>query len=432
MSSPKDIFSHQPVLSRIGGPLDRRAFLGVSSSALVMTALGLSAARGQDIAKVTAAQNDKSMTDPGPENDGLKDISPNSFMPPPTDHGEAPEFWNSFSVAHRRIQPGGWTRQVTVDSFPISKDIAGVNMRLTAGGIRELHWHAAAEWAIMLAGNARITALDLEGRGFVKDVKKDDLWFFPPGVPHSIQGLEPDGCEFLLVFDDGNFSEGNTTLITDWLRHTPPEVLAKNWGVGEDALKELYTVPAEGLFIFQEAVPGPLEEDRSAIAGSKGVSPVAFDFEMSSMDPTYTFKGGEVRIVDSKNFPVTTTTMAHVIVKPGGLRELHWHPNANEWQYFIKGKGRMTLFFTGGKARTMDFAAGDVGYVPVTFGHYIENTGDEDLIFVEMFKNPHFSNLALSEWVTHAPPELMMNHLRISKETLEAIPKGNAAVVPVS
>jgi len=411
--------------------LDRRKFIGAGSSALIVTALALSRAQAQDIEKVVEAQHDKSVTDPGPENNALKDISPNSFLPPPTDHGEAPEFWNSFSVAHRRVQPGGWTRQVTVEDFPISKDIAGVNMRLTAGGIRELHWHEAAEWALMLSGKARITAMDMEGRGFVKDVVKDDLWFFPPGIPHSIQGLEPDGCEFLLVFDNGNFSEGNTTLITDWVRHAPREVLAKNWGVSDKALDDLYTLPAEGLFIFQKAVPGPLEDDQRAIAGSKGLSPVAFDFPMHSMAPTYKTKSGEVRVVDAQNFPVTTTSMAHVIVKPGGLRELHWHPNANEWQYFIQGKGRMTVFFTAAKARTMDFNAGDVGYVPQTFGHYIENTGDTDLIFIEMFKASHFQDLSLSTWVTHAPPQLMMDHLRISAATLKAIPSANSSVVPV-
>jgi oxalate decarboxylase len=416
---------------QLGSPgLDRRKFIGAGSSALVMAALALSRAQGQDIQKVEIAQHDKSMTDPGPENDGLRNISPNGFLPPPTDHGEAPEFWNSFSVAHRRVQPGGWTRQVTVEDFPISKDIAGVNMRLTAGGIRELHWHEASEWALMLSGNARITALDLQGRGFVKDVAKNDLWFFPPGVPHSIQGLEPEGCEFLLVFDNGNFSEGNTTLITDWLRHTPPEVLAKNWGVSDQALTDLYTVPTEGLFIFQKGVPGPLDDDRHAISGAKGVSPVAFDFPMHSMAPTITTKSGEVRIVDGGNFPVTTTSMAHVTVKPGGLRELHWHPNANEWSYFLQGTGRMTVFFTAAKARTMDFRAGDIGYVPQTFGHYIENTGDTDLVFIEMFKANRFQDLSLSDWVTHAPPQLIMDHLRISQETLQAIPHANNAVVP--
>jgi len=396
----------------------------------MLSALALSRVHAQEIPKVIEAQHDSSVTDPGPENSSLSEISPDGFVPPPTDHGEAPEFWNSFSVAHRRIQPGGWTRQVTVEDFPISKDIAGVNMRLTAGGIRELHWHEAAEWALMLSGKGRITALDSDGRGFVKDVVKDDLWFFPPGIPHSIQGLEPEGCEFLLVFDNGNFSEGNTTLITDWVRHVPGEVLAKNWGVSSHALADLYTVPPEGLFIFQKDVPGPLDDDQKSIAGEKGLSPIAFDFPMHNMAPTFKTKSGEVRIVDAQNFPVTTTSMAHVTVKPGGLRELHWHPNANEWSYFLQGKGRMTVFFTGAKARTMDFKAGDVGYVPQTFGHYVENTGDTDLVFVEMFKASRFQDLSLSTWVTHAPAQLVMDHLRISKETLQAIPQDNSTIVP--
>src|SRR5258707_3699462 len=117
-----------------------------------------------------------------------------------------------------RLEPGGWTRQVTVRELGVSKNIAGVNMRLNAGGVRELHWHKAAEWSYMLYGNARITAIDAQGRNFVDDVGVGDLWYFPAGIPHSIQGLGPDGCEFLLVFDDGEFDEDNTFLITDWFR----------------------------------------------------------------------------------------------------------------------------------------------------------------------------------------------------------------------
>ena len=70
-----------------------------------------------------------------------------------------------------------------------------------------------------------------EGRNFVDDVGVGDLWYFPKGIPHSIQGLEPDGCEFLLVFDDGSFSEDNTFLLSDWFKHVPPDVLGKNFGV---------------------------------------------------------------------------------------------------------------------------------------------------------------------------------------------------------
>lgn len=234
------------------------------------------------------------------------------------------------------------------------------------------------------------------------------------------------------MFDDGTFSEGNTTLISDWTRHTPPEVLAKNWGVQQSALDSIYKVPPDGHYIFQAAVPPPLEQDVRAASGSGGPSPVSFDFAMHKMPPTKSMRYGQVRIIDSRNFQVATTiAAAHVTVKPGGLRELHWHQNADEWQYYVQGKGRMTVFFNAAKARTADFNAGDVGYVPKTLGHYVENVGDTDLVFLEMFKADRFRDLSLSEWVSNTPPELVMQHLGISKETLDAIPKTKPLITPV-
>jgi oxalate decarboxylase len=408
----------------------RRTFLG-TTSVIVAAALAAGRAAAQTIQQVRSTDQNRSASDAGPENTLVREANPNTFLPPPTDHGEVPTFWSTFSTAHRRIQEGGWSRQVTVRDFPLSKDIAGVNMRLTAGGVRELHWHNAGEWALMLSGKARITAIDYQGRAFVDDVTKDDLWFFPTGVPHSIQGLAPDGCEFLLVFDDGTFSEGDTTLISDWARHTPREVLAKNWGVSETAIDGVYEQPPDGHYIFQLAVPGPLEQDRAAAAGNKPLSPSKFSFPLRTMEPTFKTKSGEVRVVDMRNFPASNTiAAAHVVVRPGGLRELHWHPNADEWQYYVQGKGRMTVFFNSSKARTADFNAGDVGLVPKTFGHYVENTGTEDLIFLEMFKADRFVDLSLSDWMSHEPPELILRHLGISEEVLRTIPKDKAVIVP--
>jgi oxalate decarboxylase len=135
-------------------------------------------------------------------------------MPPSTDHGSVDNFWFPFSASNKRVQDGGWSREVTKRELPIAKSLSGVNMRLTAGGVREMHWHLPAEWAFMLYGNARITGFDQDNRSFVADVSAGDLWNFPSGILHSIQGLGPDGCEFLLVFDDGAFSEFSTFLPT--------------------------------------------------------------------------------------------------------------------------------------------------------------------------------------------------------------------------
>ncbi|MEY2509097.1 MAG: oxalate decarboxylase [Verrucomicrobiota bacterium] len=369
-------------------------------------------------------------SDPGPANPGLDGQNPDSIWPPATDSKSLVQnFKYPFSFANKRTYEGGWSREVTVRELPVSKTLAGVNMRLTAGGVRELHWHTSAEWAIMLTGTARITAIDAEGKSFVADVGKNDLWFFPSGIPHSIQGLGPDGCEFMLVFDDGDFSESETVLLSDAMAHLPPAVLSKNFTVSEQTLKNL---PRQELFIFQTDVPGELAVDQKAAAGALGISPQDFAFRTMEMPPTKQTKGGEVRIVDSNKFKVATTSMAMVTVRPGGLRELHWHPNADEWQYFISGKGRMTVVATGNKARTMDFQEGDVGYVQKTLLHYVENTGDTDLVFIEMFKSDRYQDFSFSEWLAHTPPELVMAHLNIDKATFDAIPKNGGVIMPIT
>jgi len=406
--------------------LTRRNFLEAGSAALAAAGVNSVAnLQGQEQNQPGYARR---KSDPGPANPEIDAQNPSSFDPPETDAGGVPPFKYPFSFSHKRLHTGGWSREVTVRELPVSKSMAGVDMRLTAGGIRELHWHTAAEWAFMLYGNARITAIDNDGKSFVADVRENDLWYFPPGIPHSIQGLNPDGAEFLLVFDDGNFSEYATVLLSDLMAHTPKDVLAKNFGVPQTSFAKL---PGKELFIFQSAVPGPLEADQKAAAGARGLSSQEFAFRTLQTPPTKRSKGGEVRIIDSRTFKAAANIASAIVtVKPGGIRELHWHQNADEWQYFISGKGRMTVFATGGRARTMNFQAGDVGYIEKALPHYIENTGDTDLKFLEMFKAGVYQDLSLSEWLTHTPPELVMAHMNIDRAALDAIPRDGTVIMP--
>jgi oxalate decarboxylase len=406
--------------------LSRRGFLGASSAALA--AAGIRSMENLPGQQSPDYLSDRSKSDPGPSNRALDAANPDSVSPPLTDAGAVQTFKYPFSFGHKRLHQGGWSREVTERELAVSKTLAGVDMRLTAGGVRELHWHSAAEWAFMLYGTARITCVDADGKSFVTDVEENELWYFPPGIPHSIQGLAPDGCEFLLVFDDGNFSEYETVLLSDWMAHTPPEVVAKNFGVSE---KSLAGMPKKELFIFQAPLPGPLEEDRRLAAGKLGPSPVDFAFRTLQMPPTKRNKSGEVRIIDSSKFKVAANIASAIVtVKPGGVRELHWHPNADEWQYYFGGKGRMTVFATGGRARTMDFETGDVGYVQRTLPHYVENTGTSDLKFLEMFKSSYYQDLALSEWLSHTPPALVAAHLNLDKATLDALPREKPVIMP--
>jgi oxalate decarboxylase len=406
----------------------RRSFLGGGSAALAAAAFVGLTANAQQREDTRKAERDHSSSNPGQENKPLLDENPNSNTPPPTDHGDIGPIWYSFDLVHKRMGEGGWTHQVTQRELPSSKDITGVNMRLTRGSFRELHWHTADEWAFMLYGNARVTVLNPDGTMFIDDVSKGDLWYFPAGYPHSIQGLGPDdGCEFLLVFDEGMFSEDNTFLISEWVAHTPPKILTKNSNLDQSAIAKL---PTDELYIFPADLPGSLAQDKASVGGKSVESPTQYTFKMEAMTPTKKTRGGEVRIVESRNFQASKNiASALVTVKPGGMRELHWHPNASEWQFYIAGKGRMTVFMPPGRARTMDFNANDVGFIPPVAGHYIENTGDTDLVFLEMFKAEQYMDFSMNNWIRRLPPEMVTSHLNIDEATIKKIPAENQAVI---
>ncbi|AJS58687.1 oxalate decarboxylase family bicupin [Paenibacillus sp. IHBB 10380] len=361
--------------------------------------------------------------DKGPR-DVLRDLeNPDMLVPPITDNGLIPNMRFSFSDTHMQLNHGGWSREVTVRELPIATTLAAVNMSLTPGGVRELHWHQQAEWSYMLLGRARITAVDQNGRNFIADVGPGDLWYFPPGLPHSIQGLE-EGCEFLLVFDDGNFSDLNTLSISDWFAHTPKEVLSANFGVPES---DFSSIPTEQVYIYQDSVPGTINSQ--AIASPYGTIPLSFKYELLSQPPIKT-PGGTVRIVDSSNFPISKTIAAALVeIEPGEMREMHWHPNNDEWQYYLTGQGRMTVFAGNGNARTFDYRAGDVGYVPFAYGHYIQNTGTTTLWFLEMFKSDRFADVSLNQWMALTPTELIQSNLNVGPNLLPKLRKVKWPVV---
>ncbi|MFJ2033162.1 oxalate decarboxylase family bicupin [Streptosporangium sp. NPDC087985] len=361
--------------------------------------------------------------DTGPRNIELDIQNPDLLTPPVTDHGTVPNMKFSFSMAHTRIEEGGWTREVTARELPIATTLAGVDMHLNPGAYRELHWHKEAEWAYVLEGSCRIGAVDQEGCNFLDDVQKGDLWFFPKGVPHYIQALE-EGVEFLLVFDDGSFSENSTFMISDFFAHTPKSVLAKNFGW---TLEQMENMPEKEKYIFQGQVPPPLESDR--VVSPTGDVPRTFKHRMHAQEPIR-FDGGTVRIVDSRTFAAATTISAALVeVEPGGLRELHWHPTDDEWQYWISGFGRMGVFASSGLARTFNFQAGDVGYVPFAYGHYIENLGNEPLVFLEMFRNPLFEDISAMQWMANTPPQVSADTLNVPRSMIEALPKTKRSVV---
>ncbi|KAI0322870.1 oxalate oxidase [Amylostereum chailletii] len=359
----------------------------------------------------------------GPVNIPIELQNPDLFAPPSSDHGVVGNAKWPMSLSSNRLQTGGWARQQNVQVMPMATEMAGVNMRLEPGAFRELHWHTSAEWAYVMKGTTQVTSIDPEGRNYVANVGPGDLWYFPPGVPHSLQATaDGEGTEFLLVFDTGDFDENGTLLLTDWMAHIPMDVLAKNFQTDPSAFDH---IPSHELYIFPAAPP----TDDKAVEDPQGQVQVPFSFPFSQVKPT-PLSGGTVKIVDSTTFNASKTiAMAEVTVEPGAMRELHWHPTQDEWSFFLEGEARVTLFAGSGNARTYNFQAGDVGYVPASFGHYVENVGNSTLHFLEIFKTDRFQDISLSQWLAVTPPAIVKAHLGFDDTTIAHLNKTKQTVV---
>lgn len=320
---------------------------------------------------------------------------------------------------------GGSARQHTVNEFPVSTSFAAVSMRLEPGALRELHWHAiAAEWAYVISGRCRVTVIAPSGNAEISDFGPGDVWYFPKGHGHSIQGLGPIECHFLLVFDDGRFSEFGTFSVTDWMSRTPPDVLAQNLQLPPAALEQL---PKEEVYIVQGEVPP--DAPPSALNTKLEPSQLNHKFRLGAA-PLLKFEGGTEQLVSQQQFPISSTiTGVLLTIKPGGLRELHWHPNADEWQYYIKGRSEIGIFGANGKYRQDEFGPGQVAFINRGFGHYIKQIGNEETQILVAFNSPDYQEISISTWLASNPPRLLADNFGLDLSVVERLPHAGRMIV---
>ena len=350
--------------------------------------------------------------------------APNTLINKPDpllDGDELPTFRFALEKSEGKVIGGSSGKEATVKQLPISKGIAGVSMRLEPGAMRELHWHAtAAEWAFVIEGRCRTTVIDPEGRAETNDFDPGDIWYFPRGHGHSIQCLGNKPCHFILVFDNGYFSEFGTFSVTDWIGHTPHGLLAKNLGLPAEAFDKF---PKDEVYFAR----GPIPPEQMQPEHRRSLDPPALShkFRMLAEQPHSVHNGGREWRVGQDRFPISQTVTGVILeLEPGGLRELHWHPNADEWQYVISGRVRVTMFGAHGRFREETLDTGDVGYIPTGYGHSIENdSNDKPARLLIAFNTGHYQAIDLSLWLAANPDYLLAANLGQAESIIEKLPR---------
>jgi oxalate decarboxylase len=340
-------------------------------------------------------------------------------VPDPVLSGDAlPTFKFALEKSEGKIIGNSYGKEATVAQLPISKGIAGVSMRLEPGVMRELHWHAtAAEWAFVVEGRVRTTVIDPQGAAETNDFEPGDVWYFPRGHGHMLQCLGAQPCHFILIFDNGYFSEFGTFSITDWIGHVPRPLLAKNFGLPETSFDSF---PKQEVYFARGAIPP--EQPAAPLQGRK-LPAQTHKYRLLAQVPHAAFPGGREWRVDASRFPISTTITGVILdLDPAALRELHWHPNADEWQYVIDGRVAVTLFGSHGRFRIETLEQGDVGYIPQGYGHSIENVGERPARILIGFNSGTYETIDLSQWIAGNPVDVLATNFAQPPELFGRFP----------
>ena len=343
----------------------------------------------------------------------------NNVPDPVTSGKELPTFKFELEKSEGRVIDGSYGKEATVVQLPISKALAGVSMRMQRGVMRELHWHAtAAEWAFVTEGRVRTTVIDPQGCSETNDFAPGDVWYFPRGHAHVLETLGDKPCHFILVFDNGYFSEFGTFSITDWVGHAPKELLAKNFGLPPSTFE---TFPKNEVYFARGKIPPAVPS--LPLQGWKP-PPLTHKYSLLSQKPFEIFNGGLEWRVDGSQFPISTTMTGVVLeMDAGALRELHWHPNAAEWQYVLSGDFCVSLFGSHGRWRQENLSKGDVGYIPQGFGHSIENIGGDRGRILIVFNSGHYQTINLSQWIAGNPVDILATNFSQDPEVFGKFPR---------
>ena len=310
----------------------------------------------------------------------------------------------------KRSCPGGYRLLLNADKFKALHGMALATITLKKGGLREPHWHPNAnEMTYCLEGKALITLFSPGNTRDTFTLEAGEVVYIPRGYIHHIENIHAGESRFILGYD-----------------HDRPEDLNLSSSVGSMAARTL-----SATFSSEETLFDKVKKNAKDvfISKRKGLARMASTpnhnkFNLERINPQIDTKGGSARIANNKSFPaVQHLALFSLRIVKKGVREPHWHPNAIELNYVVKGKARLTIFSPGGERDIFELTVGQGSIIPAGYFHYIENVGPSELHMMVYFNNPAPDDIGLSGALSAYSNEVLASLFKLDAKVFAHLSK---------
>jgi oxalate decarboxylase len=398
------VFRPQGVLDR-GGVIDE-----LWSRRQALRQLGVVAAAGAAALPITAAAQEAHGWD---------------GKPPPVP-GQAPPDFLGFDLEASAPQTfsGGAIRTLTQTEMPALNGLSFFAVQFEEGGLGELHWHANAnELGVQLAGQGEVGILSPDGTGTTTTIEPGGVTFVPRGYAHYFRNVGTEPMHRIACFTN---AAPETYLLSSTLQPVPQAVLAAPFGLGPNEFPFLAARGTQFIVKVPGALPAVSEATPAAAA-----TPNPYSVQSTAVEPTV-FAGGAVREIGVKDIPALDgATVFPVQIEPYGMREPHWHTNAHELTYVMRGHAQFGIVAPDGGVQSFVIGPGGATFVPVNWFHYAANVGDEPLEMLAFYNNAQPSHLDLSQTFDFFPPEVLAASFALDPKVFADLPKkGDVVIAP--
>jgi oxalate decarboxylase len=301
------------------------------------------------------------------------------------------------STPPQQVTLGGARINVNGSNFSALQRMALSKLTLLKGGVREPHWHPNAhELGYCIGGQGRVTVVGLKGERNTFSIEKGTTFFIPQSYLHGIENTGDEPLEILLCFNHPNVDEINLSSACGFMSKS---VMGALFDRGPAFFSDLHISKTSAFIVKTEKKYA----DQEVISTE---SPYRLDLD--STQPQIQEPGGWAKKAEKATMPILEDlALFSLHLDTDGIREPHWHPNAHELNYVIKGKVRITLVSPEERTETFELSPGDVSFLPKGYLHDIENIGQEDVHMAVFFSHASPSNMGLSDSMGAYSPEIL-------------------------